>query len=144
MKRHIPGLHEQSVDEPNVPEGLFLVRVSRVSYIHRIQKRFFVVRVTIVAPQELEGRTITGRLYSTPRALWKLTWFLRDFGYDAELLNQDLVDEKALLGLQGVVKVSHARVNGRCVPNLEGFAPAEAWEGLPAALARQQKKENDL
>jgi hypothetical protein len=28
---------------------------------------------------------MTGRLYCTPGALWKLNWFLRGFGYDSEL-----------------------------------------------------------
>ena len=31
---------------------------------------------------ELAGQSITGRIYLTPKALWKLSWFLRDFGYD--------------------------------------------------------------
>ena len=42
-----------------------------------------------------ERRSFSGRLYCTERALWKLNWFLRDFGYDLELLAQDQVDEKA-------------------------------------------------
>jgi hypothetical protein len=28
--------------------------------------------------------------------LWKLNWFLRDFGYDADLLGQDEIDDKNL------------------------------------------------
>jgi len=51
-------------------------------------------------------------LYCTPKALWKLNWFLRDFGYDTELLGRDEVDEKALLGLRGVVRVSRRSVLG--------------------------------
>ena len=47
-----------------------------------------------------------GRLYCTERALWKLNWFLRDFGYDPELFSRDQVDEKALLNLRGVVRTS--------------------------------------
>ena len=60
-----------------------------------------------------ESQSFHGRLYCTRRALWKLEWFLRDFGYDAELLDRDQVDEKALLGLRGVVRTSHTTVNGR-------------------------------
>ena len=33
-------------------------------------------------------------LYCTPKALWKLSWFLRDFGYDTELLGRDEIDER--------------------------------------------------
>jgi hypothetical protein len=35
-------------------------------------------------------------------ALWKFNWFLRDFGYDIELLGRDEVDETQLIGLTGV------------------------------------------
>ncbi len=83
------------------------------------------------------GHSVTGRLYCTPRALWKLNWFLRDFGYDTELLGRDEIDEKSLVGLRGVVKISHAVVNGTSLLNLDGFAPASQWEAcaLPASAA---------
>src|SRR6266852_2687908 len=73
------------------------------------------------------------RLYCTERALWKLHWFLRDFGYDADLLNRDQVDEKALLSLRGVVRTSHKTFNGRSYQNLDSFAPAGEWEVLSCA-----------
>ena len=68
------------------------------------------------------------------RALWKLEWFLRDFGYDAELLDRDQVDEKALLGLRGVVRTSHTTLNGRSYQNLDAFAPVEEWATLSTAI----------
>lgn len=76
-----------------------------------------------------------GRLYCTEKALWKFNWFLRDFGYDAELLSHDQVYVKALLNLQGVVRVSHSVVNGRTYQNLDAFAPASEWEVLSHTLA---------
>jgi hypothetical protein len=65
--------------------------------------------------------------------LWKLNWFLRDFGYDHDLFLRDEVDEKALLGLTGVVKTSRTTLNGRSFLNLEAFAPAGNWEELAAS-----------
>jgi hypothetical protein len=62
--------------------------------------------------------------------LWKLNWFLRDFGYDADLLNQDEIDDKALLKLRGVVRASYVTLNGRSFQNLEAFAPETEWEEL--------------
>ncbi len=53
---------------------------------------------------------------------------MRDFGYDQELLGRDELEEKALLGLQGVVKVSHTVVSGRTYLNLDAFAPAGEWD----------------
>jgi hypothetical protein len=81
-----------------------------------------------------------GTLWCTPKALWKLSWFLRDFGYDAELIDRDEIDEKRLVGLRGVVKVSHTTVNGRRFTNLEAFAPAETWDEVPVVLASAKPK----
>ena len=50
-------------------------------------------RFVVLEPEAFERRSFSGRLYSTERALWKLNWFLRDFGYDTELLRQDQMDE---------------------------------------------------
>jgi hypothetical protein len=82
----------------------------------------------VIEPEAFAGRKISTRLYCTEKALWKLNWFLRDFGYDPELLGRDELDDYALVNLRGVVKVSHSNVNGRTYLNLEGFAPASQWE----------------
>ena len=76
------------------------------------------------------GCQISGRIYCTPRAMLKLSWFLRDFGHDTELLAKNEVDERELIGLQGIVKISHVIVHGLSVLNLEGFAPAARWQEL--------------
>ena len=116
-------------------DGIFLVRVERASYRYHPKKPFFVLLFAILKPEEFSGKTVSGRLYCTAKALWKLSWFLRDFGYDAELLGQDEVDEKALVGLRGIVKVSRAVVNGRYFVNLDAFSPAGEWGELPVASA---------
>ena len=46
------------------------------------------------------------------KALWKLNWFLQDFGYDTEPLGRDEVGESQLVGLSGVVKISHIVLTG--------------------------------
>jgi hypothetical protein len=75
--------------------------------------------------------------------LWKLNWFLRDFGYDHDLFSRDEVDEKALLDLTGVVKTSRTTLNGRSFLNLEAFAPAGNWEELAAsAIGSGDGREN--
>lgn len=130
MKRHIPGLHQETQTQDTFPEGLVLVRVERASYRYHPQKPFFAISFAVIEPQGFLGKTFSGRLYCTPKALWKLRWFLRDFGYDAELLGREEVDDKALAGLRGIVKVSHTSVNGHSYLNLDGFAPASAWEEI--------------
>ena len=134
MKRQVPGLHGATQNGDNDIEGLFLVRVVRVFHRWHPQKPFFTLLLNIIEPTEYAGRTISGRLYSTPRALWKLNWFLRDFGYDTDLLGRDEVDERALVGLRGIVRISHTRLSGRSFLNLERFAPAADWEEVSTAL----------
>ena len=98
MKRHIPGsAFTKSRITKAALEGLFLVRVDAASYRWHLQKPFLSVRFVVLEPESSAGRSLSGRLYCTERALWKLNWFLRDFGYDSDLLNQDQVDEKAML-----------------------------------------------
>jgi hypothetical protein len=130
MKRQIPGLHRESRNPDDVLEGLFLVRVERANYVWDRQKPFFSLRFLILEPKPFLSRSITGRLYCTPKALWRLNWFLRDFAYDTDLLGRDEVDEKALLGLTGIIRTSHRTLAGRSFLNLDGFAPAGEWETL--------------
>ena len=130
MKRHVPGLHSVQQQRESPLAGSFLVRVAKVSYRYHPQKPFLVVQFAVLEPKAHESRTFSGRLYCTPKALWKLNWFLRDFGYDPDLLRQDQVDEKALLNLRGIVRTSLVSVNGRSFQNLEAFAAAGEWETL--------------
>jgi hypothetical protein len=136
MKRRFSGLQETASDN-GVPDGIFLVRVDKAEYRWHAQRPFYILRLSILEPNELAGRRISGRLYCTAKALWKLGWFLRDFLYDPDLLRSEEIDEKALFGLRGVVKVSHTILNGRSLLNLDGFAPASQWEELSSASARK-------
>jgi hypothetical protein len=56
----------------------------------------------------------------------KLCW--RDFGYDADLLGRDEVDEKSLLGLTGILRTTRKSFAGRTFLNLKAFAPSSEWE----------------
>jgi hypothetical protein len=137
MKRQIPGLH--SIQNAEVPlEGVFLVRVEWASYHWHLQKPYLSVRFVILEPASLARRSFSGRFYCTERALWKLNWFLRDFGYDQQLLAEDQVDEKALVSLRGIVRASHVTLAGRTFQNLEAFAPASEWEEVPTSKDQTQ------
>jgi hypothetical protein len=140
MRRQIQGLHEADHSAASqVHDGLLLVRVERAHHRWDARKPFYLLRFSILEPKEFSGHSIASRLYCTPRALWKLNWFLRDFGYDSDLLGHDEIDDKNLAGLRGVVKVSYVVVNGTSLLNLDAFAPASQWEQLsstsPASLA---------
>jgi hypothetical protein len=140
MRRQIAGLHAADrCAADQIPEGVFLVRVQRVSFRRQAQKPYYTLSLAILEPSRFSGHILSGRLYCSPKALWKLNWFLRDFGYDTELLGRDEVDETQLVGLKGVVKISHIIFNGTSLLRLDGFAPADRWLELsPANLDNPQ------
>ena len=140
MKRRFSGLQE-TASANQLPDGIFLVRVEKAEYRWHAQKPFYILRLSVVEPVELTGRTLSGRLYCTSKALWKLSWFLRDFLYDPELFGREEIDEKALFGLRGVVKISHTTLNGKCLLNFDGFAPASQWPELSSVSAPKLSSE---
>ena len=153
MKRRLPGLFETVTEaRPALPDGIFLVRLEGAHYRWHPQKPFYVLRFSALEPLPFAGVTVVGRLYCTAKAMWKLGWFLRDFLYDPELLSTNEIDEGALRGLTGIVKISHQVINGISLVNFDGFAPASQWEefsvmGKPPvavasgeAAARKQKR----
>src|SRR5271157_6415481 len=140
VKRQITGLHAADrCAADQIPDGIFLVRVATVYFRRQAQKPYYTLGLAILEPRRFADHVISSRLYCNPKALWKLNWFLRDFGYDSELLGRDEIDEKSLIGLRGAIKISHTVVNGTSLLNLDGFAPAVQWEQLssasPATLA---------
>ena len=147
MRRHIPGLHSGHQDLVSNLDGIFLVRVESASYRWHSHKPFLALRFRILEPNSFEAISFSGRLYSTERALWKLNWFLRDFGYDTELFSRDQIDEKALLNLRGVVRTTFTNLNGRSYQNLDSFAPAADWDALSCISNNESTphgEQNDL
>jgi hypothetical protein len=136
MKRLVPGLSDTAHDpQSDVPDGIFLVRLDGAQHGWQNQKRFYLLRLSVLEPKPFAGRSLVSRLYCTEKAMWKLGWFLRDFLYDPELLSQDAIDERALRGLVGVVKISHTVINGISLVNFDGFAPASQWEELSVGIS---------
>lgn len=129
MKRRFEGLHHADKSAASdLPDGTYLVRVQKSQYRWHIQKPYYLIRFAVVCPDILEGATFSSRLYCSAKALWKFSWFLRDFGYDPELLSHDEVEDRNLIGLRGVVKISNVVLKGVALLNLDAFAPAAQWE----------------
>ena len=144
MKRQVPGLAETARDSrPEIHDGVFLVQVDGAKFRWHAYKPFYVLRLSVLESRTLAGQPIVGRLYCTQKAMWKLGWFLRDFLYDPELLAHEQVDERALPGLRGVVKISHTVINGISLINLDAFAPASQWEELSAAPVSSVSRSNN-
>lgn len=135
MRRCVPGLNQSNGSGPDsVPDGMFFGRVERFQYRWHPKKPRYIAVFTILEPVSLAGRRFSASFYCTSKTLWKLNWFLRDFGYDTELLERNEIDDKQLIGLSGVVKITSTIVHGTSLLTLDGFAPSNAWETLSAGI----------
>ncbi len=131
MNRRIPGLSQSIQREQELPEGEYLVQVTRIKYRWHAQKPYYTIQFEVMEPTSFRMRSFSCRLYCSVKALWKLSWFLKDFAYDPDLLISDEIDEKAIVGLSGIVKISNrGAADGHTYPALDAFAPAERWAEL--------------
>jgi len=131
MRRRFQGLHQADQSATSdIPDRTYLVSVHRAQYLWHAQKPYDLFCFSVLEPEQFAGKTVTGRVYCTAKVLWKLNWFPRDIGYDTEFLGRDEVDDKNLVGLRGVVKISHTVMNGTTLLNLDGFALAIQWGEL--------------
>jgi hypothetical protein len=127
MKRQIVGLNAAVGDRILIPDGAYLVRVGGAKYRWDSKKPFLELRLEVLKPLTSANTRIVGRVYCTPKALWKLNWFLREFEYDRDLFDRNEIDEKSILGLVGIVRICHRIFVGRSFLNLEGFANKSEW-----------------
>ena len=127
MSRRIPGLSQAAANNDQLEDGEYLVRVLRAYYHWDNRKPYYTVRFEVLEPRIHAQRSFTARIYCSAKALWKLNWFLEDFGYDVELLGRDELDEKALRDLTGIVKIANRVISGHSLLSLEAFAPASRW-----------------
>jgi hypothetical protein len=124
MRRQIAGLHAADrCAADQLPGGIFLTRVQKVRFRRQTQKPYYTLALAILEPTRFSGHIISSRLYYNPKALWKFNWFLSDFGYNVELLGRAEVDKTQLIGLTGVVKISHVILSCASLLRLDGFAP---------------------
>jgi hypothetical protein len=138
MKRQLTGLNAANhYLTGQIPDGIYLVSVRKARFHRQARKPYYTLDVLITEPVRFVDRVMSSRIYCNQRALWKMNWFLRDFAYDPDLLERDEIDEKRLIGLRGVVKVSRIAFDGTPFLRFDGFAPAEKWQELsPANLDR--------
>src|SRR5690349_7636581 len=129
MRRHLRGL-ARSATETDIPDRLYLVRILRAHHRWHKHKPFYDLTFYVLEPKALVAGAIPARLSCAPKSLWRLAWFLRDFRYSQELLEQEEIDTRAMLELRGVIQVAHEGVNGHCEVILKAFAPASDWPHL--------------
>jgi hypothetical protein len=134
MRAKIQGLSQVS-ERLRLVEGLYRARVVRFEFARHTAKPCRAATFLILDPPQYAGRYIRSRLYLHERALWKLRWFLIDFGYDSELFNADELDDRQVMGLEGVIRLAYWGADGQRRLDIEGFAPISRWEELSRQTA---------
>ena len=132
MRIKIQGLNQTRERLPLV-EGLYRARVVRFEPAGHAANPCRTASFLILEPASYRGRHVRTRLYCHDRALWKLRWFLADFGYDAELLAAEELDDRRVVGLEGVIRLAYWGTDGSRRLDVEGFAPTERWAELGQA-----------
>ena len=129
MRTHIQGLNQPSERKP-LAEGLYKARVVKFEPAGHAAKPCRMATFLILEPEAYFGRHVKTRLYCHDRALWKLRWFLSDFGYDPDLLAAEELDDRRVIGLEGVIQLSYWGLNGTRRLDVQGFARLERWDEL--------------
>lgn len=125
MRTKIQGLSHAPKRSP-LAEGLYRARVVGFRPAGHAAKPCLAATFEILEPTASRGSHIRTRLYCHDRALWKLRWFLRAFKYDTELLAKDELDDRHVVGLEGVIRLAYwGDVRRRL--DVEGFALSERW-----------------
>lgn len=130
MRRPVRGLSQADGCGSPVPDGIYQLRIEAASLQPHRTRPLLRLRFQVLAPPSWAGDMIDADLLVTQRELWKLHWFLRDFGYDADLLAHDEIDDRQMIGLRGTARVVQAVRAGCCRAALVGFAPASMRETL--------------
>ena len=134
MRIKIPGLNHTREKLPLV-EGLYRARVVRFEPAGHAPNPCRAASFRILEPAAYQGRHVRTRLYCHDRALWKLRWFLSDFGYDAEHLAAEELDDRRVVGLEGVIRLAYWGTDGSRRLDVEGFAPTVRWAELSSSPA---------
>ena len=127
MRTKIQGL-SRTAKRSHLVEGLYRARVVRFRPAGHAAKPSLAATFQILEPAAYAGCYIRTRLYCHDRALWKLRWFLRAFRYDAELFAAEELDDRRVVGLEGVIRLAYWGDARRL--DVEGFALSERWGQL--------------
>jgi hypothetical protein len=126
MRTRIQGLSQPN-ERKLLVEGLYRARVVRFEPAGHAAKPCRRATFLILEPAAYCGLHVRTRLYWHDRALWKLRWFLSDFGYDTELMAAEELDDRRVVGLEGVIRLAYWGSDAHRRLDVEGFAPTERW-----------------
>jgi hypothetical protein len=68
MKRHVPGLSDTVRDsQSEIPDGVFLVRLDGAQHRWQAQKRFYLLRLSVLEPDRLPGARLSADSTARPK-----------------------------------------------------------------------------
>ena len=134
MRTRIRGLNQPN-ERKSLLEGPYLARVVRFEPAGHAAKPCRAATFLVLDPGPYSGRYVRTRLYCHDRALWKLRWFLRDFGYDCGLMAAEELDDRQVVGLEGVIRLAFWGKDGQRRLDVQGFAPKEEWQELSERIS---------
>jgi hypothetical protein len=126
MRTRIQGLSQES-EKVLLVEGVYRARVVGCRPAGHSAEPCRAVTFRILDPAPYAGHYVRTRLYCHDRTLWKLRWFLSDFDYDPELLAADILDDRHVVGLEGIIRLAYWGTYGRFRLDVEGFSRADRW-----------------
>ena len=129
MRTKVQGPSQASERKP-LTEGLYRARVVRFEPAGHAAKPCRTATFLILEPAPYAGRYVRTRLYCHERALWKLRWFLSDFGYDPGLMAAEELDDRRVVGLEGIVRLAYWGSDGHRRLDVQGFASIDRWTEL--------------
>ena len=98
MTRRFQGLNQTAQPAPGeLPDGLYLVRVEKAQYRWHPHKPFYILRLSVLEPQEFAGQILSGPALLRRQGTLETGLVPARLRLDAELLGRDEVDEKAML-----------------------------------------------
>ncbi len=130
MRIKIHGLSQNINGRKPLVEGLYRARVVRFEPAGHAPNPCRRVTFLVLEPAEYVGCHVRTRLYCHERALWKLRWFLSDFGYDRDLMAAEELDDRRAVGLEGIIRLDYWGGDGHRRLDVQGFARAERWTEL--------------
>jgi hypothetical protein len=123
LRTKIPGLSQAPERNPLV-EGSYLARVVRFGPAGHAAKPCVAATFLILGTVPYSDRYVRTRLYCHDRALWKLRWFVHDFNYGADLLAGDDLDDRGVVGLEGVIRLAYGGTTATAVWMFRASLPA--------------------
>jgi hypothetical protein len=130
----LPLTLNQASERKPLVEAQYRARVVKFEPAGHAAKPCRMATFLILEPGTHSGRHVRTRLYCHDPALWKLRWFLSDFGYDPELLAAEELDDRRVVGLEGVIRLSYWGLNGNRRLDVQGFARLDRWAEVSQAL----------